>query len=195
MNYICGNSDLGIRRMADCEADYARMTKWLSDPQVLLYYEGRDSAYDREKVLEKFRPRVLGEAPVVPCVIEIGGEPAVYLQYYPMKSEQDCDFRNEIEMDFSLRNIGIDLFIAHDQHRGRGYGTEILRLLLHHLFAWENADRVYIDPQTWNLRAVRCYEKSGFRPLGVVEKRELHEGELRDSLIMMVSKADMADRA
>ena len=36
------------------------------------------------------------------------------------------------------------------------------------------------DPQAWNERAIRCYEKCGFKKVKLLPKHELHEGEYRD---------------
>ena len=51
----------------------------------------------------------------------------------------------------------------------------------------ENADIIFIDPQTWNKRAIRCYEKCGFNPIMVAENRELHDDEPKDCLIMVIT--------
>lgn len=190
MCYFCGDSTLGIRRMEDCDRDYRIMAKWLSDPMVLQYYEGLTNPFDLDRVMEKYSPRVLGAEKLIPCIIEIQGAPAGYIQYYPIESEEDSDFRNEIPIDYSKRNFGIDLFIAHDAYRSKGYGTGVLSLLLAYLYRHEQADKVYIDPQTWNERALKCYAKCGFKPIKVLEKRELHDGELKDNLIMVHSKDD-----
>lgn len=48
----------------------------------------------------------------------------------------------------------------------------------------------FIDPQTWNKRAIRCYKKSGFIPMVVIKNREMHDGEYKDSLIMSISFED-----
>ena len=39
-----------------------------------------------------------------------------------------------------------------------------------------NAERIAMDPQTWNLKALKCYEKSGFRKKEKLKKQEYHEG-------------------
>ena len=44
----------------------------------------------------------------------------------------------------------------------------------------KQADLVVMDPQTWNERAIRCYEKCGFKKVALLPKNELHEGEYRD---------------
>ena len=49
---------------------------------------------------------------------------------------------------------------------GKGYGQQMTRM------AWDIAQRLfpgkplYLEVRTWNARAVRCYEKAGFRIVG-----------------------------
>ncbi len=189
MNYLCKGSSIEIRKMKDCDADYNLMVSWLSNPVVLKYYEGVKNVFDIKKVLDKFRPKVIGESLVVACIIEIHKSPAGYIQYFPINSNEDYDLKDELIVDISKNNYGIDLFIADDGDRNKGYGTEILQLLLGYLFEQKDADEVFIDPQTWNERAIKCYEKCGFKPIKVIKKREITDGELMDSLIMSIKRS------
>lgn len=45
--------DISIRLMKDCIEDYSAMTKWLTDPNVLDYYEGRNHPYDFDRIVTK----------------------------------------------------------------------------------------------------------------------------------------------
>lgn len=61
---------------------------------------------------------------------------------------------------------------------GRGYGREITEAacaLSHQLFPGKP---VFLEVQTWNTRAVRCYEKAGFRIVGEPVKRMKPSGEV-----------------
>ena len=46
------------------------------------------------------------------------------------------------------------------------------------------ASKVILDPHIGNVRAIRCYEKCGFRKVKLLSLHELHEGEYRDSWLM-----------
>jgi aminoglycoside 6'-N-acetyltransferase len=41
-----------------------------------------------------------------------------------------------------------------------------------------------MDPQTRNTRAIKCYKKCGFKKIKILPKRELHEGEYQDCLLI-----------
>ena len=50
--------------------------------------------------------------------------------------------------------------------RGKGYGSETVRLLLHYAFQHLHVWNVWLDTAAYNRRAIRAYEKAGFREIG-----------------------------
>ena len=80
----------------------------------------------------------------------------------------------------NLSDEGSEVFFgigAHPDHCGQGYGTQMTAL------AWDLSQRLYpgkpmyLEVRTWNTRAVRCYEKAGFRVVGEPVKRVTLSGE------------------
>lgn len=57
------------------------------------------------------------------------------------------------------------------KHKGRGYGTEAMRLIVQWILEHTEAHRIWLDVKVGNRRARRVYEAVGF----------IHEGILRDS--------------
>lgn len=57
----------------------------------------------------------------------------------------------------------IDLFIGEEDFIGKGYGTEIVKMFSRFLFEERGAMRIVIEPSIANKRAIRCYEKVGFK--------------------------------
>lgn len=172
--------------MEDCLEDYTLMSKWLSDPEVLTYYEGRNNSFDLEKTIKKFRRKIVEPIGQTPCIIEYEGKPIGYLQYYKTDTEE-YETDGKVDIDKYSNPYAMDLFIGETSYWNKGLGSEIIKLLLQYIFQNEHGHAVFIDPQTWNVRAIKCYEKSGFKPLTVIEKRELHEGEYKDNLIMVIT--------
>lgn len=90
----------------------------------------------------------------------------------------------EEETDPDYRHAGIDITMF-ATHVGAGWGTEALRVLIGHLFAEKEHHRIQIDPAADNARAIRAYEKVGFRPVGVMRRYERGpDGQWRDALLM-----------
>jgi len=91
-------------------------------------------------------------------------------------------FGEEHEPDY--RHAWIDIFVDPRVH-GRGVGTDAVRTLVRHLFEARGHHRVTIDPTLANEAAVRCYERVGFRRVGILREAERSpEGVWRDALLM-----------
>jgi RimJ/RimL family protein N-acetyltransferase len=67
---------------------------------------------------------------------------------------------------------------------GRGYGTEATRLMLGLAFDSIGLHRVSLSVFSFNERAIRSYEKAGFRLEGRAREAILRDGQRRDELTM-----------
>ena len=187
MEILYGDENLSIRKMLDSHDEYVLMATWLTNPLVCEYYEGKTKPLDLEKVKEKFAHRARGESRVIPCIILNNNQAIGFIQFYQTKSDEYSETKI-VDMSNYMNPYGIDIIIGEPDFWNKGIGTNILRLTIQYLFQKRNADIIFIDPQTWNIRAVKCYEKSGFAPLTVIEKREQHDDEYKDSLIMCITR-------
>jgi aminoglycoside 6'-N-acetyltransferase len=170
--------------MRDGHDDYETMARWLSDERVLEFVYGRDNPFDYEKVIAKWAPRARGEDAVSPSIIELAGRPIGYIQYYPVHDPA------EYELEDATGTYGIDLFIGEPERWNRGIGTRALSALVAYIFAELGATRIVIDPRIDNLRAIRSYEKCGFRKVKVLPAHELHEGARRDCWLMTIERGE-----
>lgn len=177
---VVRDGGLAVRRMRDAPDDYRLLATWLTDPAVLMYYDGRDNPSPLPRVVEHFGPYVRGETNVVPCIAEHDGAPIGYIQYYVL----DQDERASYGVPDVPGLFGMDLFIGETALWGCGIGTRLVAAMLRYLFDVQGARHVLIDPQTGNTRAIRVYEKCGFRKLRLLPRHELHEGKLRDCWLM-----------
>ncbi|HEY3828382.1 MAG TPA: GNAT family protein [Solirubrobacteraceae bacterium] len=75
------------------------------------------------------------------------------------------------EPEPKYRHAGIDLFLDPALH-GRGLGTEVVRRVVRHLIVEHGHHRITIDPAHANVAAIRAYEKTGFRTVGVMRQAE-----------------------
>jgi aminoglycoside 6'-N-acetyltransferase len=68
----------------------------------------------------------------------------------------------------------------------RGIGTRAIQLVVRHLIEDRGHHRITIDPAVANAPAIRCYEKAGFAPVGVMRQyeRDMTTGEWQDGLLM-----------
>jgi aminoglycoside 6'-N-acetyltransferase len=164
------------------EADIPILAKWMSDPRVLRYFAGRDDPHDEARM----RAIYFEECEDIRCVFEFDGAPIGYIQFCPHE-QGDYGFAPD------ERGWGIDLYIGEPVYWQRGIGARVVRASAEYLLASGRADRVTIDPEIWNARAIRSYEKAGFAKWRFLPRAELHEGEMRDAWLMVFGLP--ADRA
>ena len=89
------------------------------------------------------------------------------------------------------RHAGIDISLHPDAH-GRGLGTETVRTVARWLFGERGHHRITIDPAAHNAVAIRCYERVGFRPVGVMREYERGlDGSWHDGLLMEMLTTDL----
>ncbi|MBS4193593.1 GNAT family N-acetyltransferase [Lederbergia citri] len=164
--------------------DHLFLAKWLSDPVVLEFYEGRDNPFSEEKVLKKFYNRNDG---TYRCIVEYERISIGYIQFYPLDDEDKKDYGY-----FDTNPIyGMDQFIGEPYYWNQGIGQLLVQSMVQFLIKEKQAEKIVMDPQTWNERAIRCYEKSGFKKVKLLPKHELHEGEYRDCWLIEFNSNDM----
>ena len=154
------------------------LVKWLSDNQVLKYYEGRNNPHDENMVDEAFYSEDISETR---CIIEYSQIPIGYIQFYPVKKEE-CEEYGYANFEGTI--FGTDQFIGETKYWGQGIGKVLMKSMINFLIEYKGAHKIILDPQTWNERAIKCYEKSGFIKVKLLPNQELHEDEFRDCWLM-----------
>jgi RimJ/RimL family protein N-acetyltransferase len=84
----------------------------------------------------------------------------------------------------------VGLFIGEAENRGKGYGVEVLNLLLAHAFDTLNLNNVMLRVFSFNENAIRCYGKVGFREMGRRRQSYYVRGQFHDEVFMDILKTD-----
>ena len=93
----------------------------------------------------------------------------------------NCGYDN---IDHLNQTASIGIFIGNKKYWNKSYGTEALILLLDYGFKALNFHSIFLNVYSFNERAMRCYEKVGFKIIG--RKREsLLRGKERYDIILM----------
>lgn len=169
---IFQSNEICIRRLETKDAEL--LIKWLSDPTVLKYYEGRDRAHDIELVQEHFFEN---RDEITQCIIQYQSVDIGYIQFYLINDEEVEKYGFS---EFSGKIYGMDQFIGEPSFWNRGIGTQLINETVRYLIDQKEAKKVVMDPQAWNTRALKVYEKCGFVKTKYLEKHEYHEGQYRD---------------
>jgi RimJ/RimL family protein N-acetyltransferase len=129
---------------------------WLSRPHVTAVWAPTPSE-------DELREHYLShpEEPSFPraCIAYLDGEPVGFIQSYVAAYAGDGWWPDERDPGV----VGIDQFLADESRLNRGLGTAMVRAFVERLFEDPTITRVQTDPSPANQRAIRCYEKAGFR--------------------------------
>lgn len=153
--------------------DRARLHEILTEPSVAAWW-GTHALDELDQLLDGADPRT------TVFVVEVQGR-TVGLLY---ASE---------ELDPDYRHGAIDVTLAEDA-QDRGLGTDAVRAAVRWLFAERGHHRVTIDPAATNDRAIACYRKVGFRPVGILRAYERGpDGTWHDGLLMDLLADEFGD--
>lgn len=170
------NDSIRIRDFA--ESDLPLMLKWLTDDRVLEYYEGRDVRFTMATLAAHF----LEEIPKgFRLIIEYENQPVGYGQAYQLSGElfEEYDYPDNGKVVYAM-----DQFIGEPAYWNRGIGSASLQMMASYLKTSKGADRILLDPHKNNYRAIRAYEKAGFRIIKSLPEHELFEGKKEDCWLM-----------
>lgn len=82
------------------------------------------------------------------------------------------------------RTATLGIFIGDKNYRSKGYGTEAIRLILEYGFKYLNLQNIKLDLMEFNGRALKCYQKCGFKEYGRRRKCKYINGKYYDTISM-----------
>ncbi|MGX1498979.1 GNAT family N-acetyltransferase [Roseibium aggregatum] len=158
--------------------DLPMLATWMARPHWRHWWG------DPEEELNNIRDMVEGRDTTRPFIFQEGGVDKGYIQVWFVGDQQGSAFAVDYPwLDLlPAEAVGVDLSIAAEEDVSRGLGTRTLQAFVHELRE-QGHERIIIDPDPANLRAVKAYRKAGFREI------EALLGRTGDYLLMeLVSK-------
>jgi aminoglycoside 6'-N-acetyltransferase len=153
-----------VLRPADRAGDTDALAAMLAEPEVAEWWGKWDLARVESDLL-------VDEPGFSVFVIDVGGEVAGLVQCY---EEPDPQYR-AASLDISLGA----------RWRGTGVAVDALRTLARELIERRGHHHLTIDPAATNARAIACYAKLGFKPVGILRQNEQGlDGTFHDTLLM-----------
>jgi len=86
----------------------------------------------------------------------------------------------------------VGIFISDRRMLGKGYGTDALNVLLDFGFGELRMERIELEVFDYNPRAIRSYEKAGFRTEAILRHARFHRGRYHDVHLMAILRDDWA---
>ena len=161
-------------------SDLPLLHQWLTRAHVAEWW---GDAGDLDSVLRAFGADL--DSQVIHMFLAcLGAEPVGYIQVYRVMGA-DPEWWTD-ETDPGAR--GIDQFLANAEQLGQGLGSSMVQEFVAGLFADPEVTQVQTDPSPRNGRAIRAYEKAGFRRVAEVTTPD------GPALLMRVQRAEFAAR-
>jgi len=80
--------------------------------------------------------------------------------------------------------------IGDKKYHSSGYGSDAIMLILDYGFNYLNLNNIMLRAIAFNKRAIRAYEKCGFKTFGVWKNSYYFEGKYHDEVYMNILKED-----
>jgi RimJ/RimL family protein N-acetyltransferase len=149
--------------------DAEQYTKWLNDPAVAIplgHYKNLLSLPNEKKALE----RLTSEGHNYAIVLKDGDELIGNISLF--------------DIDHLSRRATLGLFIGEAGRRGKGFGTEAIRLILGYGFNTLNLNNVMLLCDSDNEQGIACYIRAGFREFGRRRSSTFKNGGYLDTVYM-----------
>jgi RimJ/RimL family protein N-acetyltransferase len=163
---------------------------------------------------ERINLKVL-EKDDLPILVDWFNQPEVFGEYNPLHQmtieEAGKMFSSPLEMkpfvveDKAGKKVGFIayFYVLHPacrslevgyslipSERGKGYGTEALKMMVDFVFLTKDANRIQAQTDSRNLASQKILEKVGFKKEGALRKSIFIRGEWRDSWIYSVLREE-----
>ncbi|MCL2532427.1 MAG: GNAT family N-acetyltransferase [Oscillospiraceae bacterium] len=157
--------------------DYELATKWLNDSEVATWLGGHRHMYSLPAERAWMEENVKKQDNYQFAIVLRDGQRYI----------GGCGLN---QFDATHRRATLGIFIGEADDRNCGYGAEALRLLVDYSFRWLGLQNIDLGVWANNTRAIRCYEKVGFREYGRRTGVILFDGEWQDEVRMEILAKD-----
>lgn len=157
--------------------DLEQYTRWMNDFEVTRYLGQASKCISQE-----------GEKKILENLVCDGHNYAVVLK------EEDRLIGNASIFDIQHihQRAEIGLFIGEAKDRGKGYGQEVVKLLVDYGFRYLNLNNIMLKVFSGNIAAINTYRKCGFKEIGRRTRCYFVENKWHDEIFMEILRWNIA---
>ena len=144
--------------------------RWSNDFEVMRFY-GRRLPTSREKVEEWYQGTSKNER-------------AAYFAVYELADLRPVGYTGLFDIDQFHRIAEFDIFNGDKDCWGKGYGTEISRLMLDYGFTCLGLHNIFLKVHSANEPGIRAYQRAGYRMAGRLRQTRWLGDRAYDMLLM-----------
>lgn len=155
------------------DSHFPLLLKWLETPHVKAWWD-QNVQWTLELIKEKYGIYVQGykveqglKKPLGAYIVYVEDDPVGYVQAYNAHDFPREDNVSLAELPDSL--AALDVLIGEEEFLGKGLGSRIMKQFLSE-YVDPYYEACFVDPDTTNIRAIRTYEKAGFKKIKTVKE-------------------------
>lgn len=170
-------STVYLRRLAESDITEGYV-QWLNDPETNRYMEFRFTVWTKEKLIKYMSERQANP------------------EYFWAICMRDNNIHigniklGSIDRDHLRADIG--LMIGDKSYRGRGLGTEAIRLVTDFAFTKIKLQKLTAGAYIDNVACIKAFEKCGFTREGRLKEHVCSDGERADVILLGCTAGDFA---
>jgi RimJ/RimL family protein N-acetyltransferase len=152
--------------------DLVQLRRWLEDAEIrgLIGEVAPTSKVDSQRFLEKVR----------------ADTERAWFMVVVKENNKVIGEAGLLRMDRAWRTTDVSVIIWDRDEWAKGYGTETVLLLLNHAFEYLGFHRAAIGVVSFNEKALRFWEKIGFRKEGIQRDGYYYDGRYHDFVMMSI---------
>lgn len=150
---------------------------WLKDLQVNRFLKMDFSGLNLKKEREYIKNSLLNKSKLNWAIYTKGG---IHIGNTGL---HDIDKKKNLKAIWGI-------FIGDRNYWGKGLGTDVLKTVLKYCFIKLKLNRVELGVFKFNPRAIKCYEKCGFKQEGIKKQAVRKNGKFIDEIIMGIIKSE-----
>lgn len=159
--------------------DFQAIRYWVNNQQATQYLSPIFWFPQSENATTDFMNRAMNAGPN-----------AAYFVVADVKDQSYIGQADLFEINWRTRVAEVGIVMGDEAKRGKGFGTEAMKLLLDYAFGVLGLERVQLDVYAENKRAIRCYEKAGYIMEGTRRHAAVVHGKPANVHMMAVIRED-----
>jgi RimJ/RimL family protein N-acetyltransferase len=149
--------------------DFELFMQWVNDMEITQYVSMSQRIFS--ELLEKDAIEKMAKSENNFTIVDLETDNAI----------GSCGYVSITEIN---RKATIGIWLGDKNYWSRGYGSDAMRLLLDFGFSVKNYNQMNLKVYSFNERAIRCYEKVGFKRQGVMRDDIIRGDKKFDSIYM-----------
>jgi len=124
-------------------------------------------------------------------------EQSINQHWFSIRKLDDNALLGEVDLyvhNWTARDTFVGIGLGERDFWGKGYGTDAMKVILRYAFTEINMKRVSLGVFEYNPRAIRSYEKTGFRHEGRIRGLLNKEGKRWDMLNMSILREEWMEQ-